>query len=70
MVVVALTAIVLAAAVVLTGRRLGPVGAIVLLGAGQTAAHSTFSLFTSMSCSRADRPGGARSGTSTTRAWT
>lgn len=46
-VIVALTAIVLPVAVVLTGRRLGPVGAIALLGAGQTAAHSTFSLFTS-----------------------
>ncbi|GEK21993.1 hypothetical protein [Cellulomonas xylanilytica] len=53
-VLVALTAIVLAAAVVLTARRLGPVGAVVLLGAGQTAAHSTFSLFTSMSCTPTD----------------
>ena len=49
-VVVTLTAIVLAAAVVLTGRRLGPVGAVALLGAGQLAVHSSFSLFTSMSC--------------------
>jgi hypothetical protein len=49
-VVVSLTAIVLAAAVVLTGRRLGPVGAVALLGVGQLAVHSSFSLFTSMAC--------------------
>ena len=49
-VVVTLTAIVLAAAVVLTGRRLGPVGAVALLGVGQLAVHSSFSLFTSMAC--------------------
>src|SRR5688572_18647144 len=53
-VVVALTAIVLAAAVVLTGRRLGPVGSVALLGAGQLGVHSSFSLFTSMSCAPAD----------------
>lgn len=52
-VVVAITALVLAAAVVLTGRRLGPVGAVALLGAGQAAVHSTFSLFTSMTCTPA-----------------
>ena len=53
-----LAALFLAAAVVLTGRRLGPVGAVALLGAGQAAAHSTFGLFTSMTCApvRSRRP--------------
>jgi len=49
-VLVTLTALVLAAAVVLTARRLGPVGAVALLGVGQLAVHSAFSLFTSMAC--------------------
>ena len=49
-VVAALTALVLAAAVVLTGRRLGPVGAVALLGVGQLAVHSAFSLVTSVAC--------------------
>ena len=49
-VLVTLTALVLAAAVVLTARRLGPVGAVALLGVGQLAVHSAFSLFTSMTC--------------------
>jgi hypothetical protein len=49
-VVVALTAVVLAAAVALTARRLGPVGAVALLGVGQLAVHSAFSLVASMAC--------------------
>ena len=49
-VVATLTAVVLAAAVVLTARRLGPVGAVALLGVGQLAVHSSFSLVTSMTC--------------------
>ena len=53
-VVLTLAALFLAAAVVLTGRRLGPVGAVALLGVGQTAAHSTFSLFTAVTCTPTD----------------
>ncbi len=49
-VLIALTAFALAAAAVLTARTLGPVGAVALLGVGQLALHSAFSLFTSMAC--------------------
>lgn len=49
-VLVPLTALMLAAAVVLTARRLGVAGALALLGVGQLAVHSSFSLFTSMAC--------------------
>ncbi|MEZ0447732.1 hypothetical protein [Cellulomonas sp. ICMP 17802] len=61
-VLVALTALVLAAAVVLTARRLGPLGALVLLGVGQLAVHSSFSLFTSMACMPGAMGGAALSG--------
>jgi hypothetical protein len=49
-VLAALTALALAAAVVLTARRVGPLGVLALLGVGQLAVHSAFSLFTTMSC--------------------
>ncbi|NUU19291.1 hypothetical protein HP550_18735 [Cellulomonas humilata] len=49
-VLVTLTAVTLAAAVVLTARRVGTVGALALLGVGQLAIHSSFSLFTTMAC--------------------
>ncbi|WP_421742844.1 hypothetical protein [Cellulomonas sp.] len=49
-VLVTLTALALAAAVVLTARRLGPAGALALLGVGQLAVHSSFSLFSTVAC--------------------
>ncbi|WP_315099338.1 hypothetical protein [uncultured Cellulomonas sp.] len=45
-----LTAVVLAAAVALTGRRLGALGAVGLLAVGQLAVHASSTLFTSMAC--------------------
>ena len=49
-VLVTLTAVALAAAVVVTAQRLAPAGALALLGVGQLAVHSSFSLFTTMAC--------------------
>ncbi|WP_456847482.1 hypothetical protein [Cellulomonas sp. P5_C6] len=50
LVLLALTALVLAAAVVVTGRRLGPAGALALLGVGQLMVHSVLGAVTSMAC--------------------
>ena len=60
-VLVTLTAVALAAAALVTARRLAPAGALALLGVGQLAVHSSFSLFTSMACTpgAAGSPGSA-----------
>ncbi len=49
-VVGALAAVALAAAVLLTRSRVRPTGAVVLLGAGQLAVHSSFRLVAPMAC--------------------
>lgn len=58
-VLVALTALVLACTAVLAGRRIGPDVAFVALGAGQLVLHRAFEAFTTATCSGATTtPGG------------
>jgi len=49
----ALAAVLLAGAVPLSGRRIGPVGAVAFLGVGQLAVHTTLGAVTSMGCAPA-----------------
>ncbi len=49
-VLVPLAAVVLAAAVPFSGRRIGPLGAVVLVGVGQLALHHAFGLLGTMGC--------------------
>jgi hypothetical protein len=58
-VLVALTALVLACTAVLAGRRIGPEVAFAVLGAGQLVLHRAFEAFTTVTCSGAAAvPGG------------
>ena len=57
-----LVAVTLAATVPFTGRRISPLGAVALLGAGQLLLHHAFELFGTMGCAPTGEPGAGMAG--------